>query len=88
MDALVRRLRELGYRLTAEARDSWPEHAERLSKRAGDVQQAADIITSLVVALEGLVKAVDENHDVYDDEGKELAELVAARAALREVGRG
>lgn len=47
-------------------------------------RQAADTLVSLVAALEGLVKAVDEAVYVYADS----AEMQAARAALREVGRG
>ena len=48
--------------------------------------QAADAIGTLAAALEGLVAAVVE----CDDEGRisDSAEMRAARAALREVGRG
>ena len=72
MDELVRRLRE-----TAD--DS--AH----SGGAADMRQAADAITTLTAALEGLVAAVVD----LDEEGRveESAAMQDARAALREVGR-
>ena len=74
MDELVRRLREIA------------ECDGYVASVAEPVRQAADTLTRLAAALEGMVAAVVD----MDGEGsiESSDAMQAARAALREVGRG
>ena len=66
--------------------DVWQGHLDSLNARSATLRHAADALTTLTAALEGLVAAVVD----LDDDGrvKDSPALATARAALREVGRG
>jgi len=95
MDELVRRLREFSGALSGEAERSWPDTASTLNGRALDAWQAADALTTLTAALAEVTEVLElrcrRGETVADggfDGGRITRSLQAARAALREVGRG